>query len=719
MIRTCVFLTLLFLLVGTKANTQTDEPARPNLAFVTYMLWDSQQYSTPMLVNSIRHWGGEYRDCPIYVVMADPKLNVARLQGKNVEFIPLTLDRMFLYYPFAAKAFAAAKVEELTAGKFKTLVWLDPGTMILQPPREYDLKEGSAAAVAPVHFINTAQAENEPVDAFWGPIYNRCNLDPRKAFTVETFVDCKKVRTWLNCGMFSVRPERGLFREWATILEEFIRDQDYQKAAVADRIHRTFLHQAVISSLIASRLEREEIHMLPGSYNYPLFCHDLDFTTQTGDTYKIPAGKRVGKMNDLTSIFSESLFSAHPDWIKYVPPIAEPLKTWLIDEYYNSLLVVDRIYREENSCNSYLVTTDSGSVLIDPGGAGAPESALRQLSLRSPVQAILLTHAHHDHIENIESWTKDKNLPVIGQRELVDFMAHNDRLRGFDQRRLAIQSGAPLAQNDTVMIVTPVPATILYDEQYSYECGGMHFEFFHTGGETPDQCVIWVPELKAVFIGDNYFASFPNISTLRGSPFRPPLEYIKALDKAISFEPEVVMLGHGDPLLGRENIREKLTKYRDAVQYVHDATVKGMNEGKDARTLAQEIALPTELRLPQFFGRVSWVVRGIFDGYAGWFDENPSSMYKLPPSSIDSELVRLCGGIEVLAKRALELTQSGDPVRALHMTDVALAVDPTNTSALEARLSALNYLLSQCGNWIEGNWLRYGIRTVEERLRDN
>lgn len=211
------------------------------------------------------------------------------------------------------------------------------------------MKTGFAAAVAPVTLINTGQAEDEPVDGYWGPLYKRCGLDLEKIFPVETFVDCKKVRAWLNCGMFSVRPERGLLREWAKILGEFLADEEFQRTAITDRIHRTFLHQAVISTLIVSRLERREIHMLPRGYNYPLFCHGLDFTTLTGATYKVPAHKKAKKLNDLTSVFLESLFSSHPDWINYVPPADEPLKTWLLQEYTNLLRVTDDIDREENS----------------------------------------------------------------------------------------------------------------------------------------------------------------------------------------------------------------------------------------------------------------------------------------------------------------------------------------------------------------------------------
>jgi hypothetical protein len=329
--------TLIILLgIGT-GSVRAGEADGANLAFVTYLQWDFQEPSAAMLVNSIRRWGGEYADAPIYVVLADPERTGFRLKDKKVEFVPLSLGDSIRSFPFAAKAFAAAAVEEMTAGKVGTLVWLDPGTLILGPPKEYDLKSGSAAAVSPVHLVNTGQPENEPVDAYWGPIYEKCGLDPKRIFPVETFIDCKQVRAWLNCGMFSVRPERGLLREWAKILGEFLSDKEYQRTAVTDRAHRTFLHQAVISALIVSRLERREIHMLPRGYNYPLFCHALDFTTLTGDTYQVPAHKKAKKLNDLTSVFLESLFAEHPDWIKFVPPADEPLRSWLIQEYQDFL----------------------------------------------------------------------------------------------------------------------------------------------------------------------------------------------------------------------------------------------------------------------------------------------------------------------------------------------------------------------------------------------
>ncbi len=118
----------------------------------------------------------------------------------------------------------------------------------------------------------------------------------------------------------------------------------------------------------------------------------------------------------------------------------------------------------------------------------------------------------------------------------------------------------------------------------------------HTPGETPDHLTVWIPRLKAAFIGDNYYESFPNIYTLRGTRPRWALDYVKSLDRVLALEPELVLPSHGAAIRGRDEVKRRLTKYRDAIQYVHDATVKGMNEGKDIVTLMREITLPPDAR---------------------------------------------------------------------------------------------------------------------------
>jgi hypothetical protein len=338
--KTFTLLTMVFLFTGARLNAEPAQSARrvdlQPMAFVTYIHYPYQEDAAAMLVDSIRAWGGEYRECPIYAVLTDPRASGLRLKDKNVQLVPLELDESVRNYPFAAKAYAAAKVESLIAGKAQSLAWFDPETMLLRPPREMDLKDGVSAAVAPVAFINIGQAENEPVNAYWAAIYKKCSLDPKKLFIVETKVDCKKVRAWLNCGMFAVRADRGLCREWAQVLDELLHDKEYQRTAITDAVHKTFLHQAVISTLIVSRLDRREIHMFSPGYNYPLYCHDIDFEVANG-TYRMPAHKKARKLNDLTSVFIESFFIQHLDWIRYVPPVDGPLRKWLTEEVILSM----------------------------------------------------------------------------------------------------------------------------------------------------------------------------------------------------------------------------------------------------------------------------------------------------------------------------------------------------------------------------------------------
>jgi hypothetical protein len=299
------------------------------LAFVTYVHLPYQQNAARALVECVRTWGGEYRESPIYVVVTDPDYLASGLEDKNVTRVPIEVAEPVKSFPYAVKARAAAAVEKLVAGKVRSLAWFDPETLLFGPPREMDLGEGTAAAVAPVQFINTGQPPDEPVDAYWGGIYRRVGLDPARVFTVETRVDLRTVRAYLNCGMFSVRPERGLLREWAELQDALLGDAGYMKAAITDGIHQVFLHQAIITSLLVARLERREIRFFSKAYNYPLFCHGLDFSPGTGGSFRVPADTRPGKLNDLATAFYEGLFRQHADWEELIPPADEPLRSWL------------------------------------------------------------------------------------------------------------------------------------------------------------------------------------------------------------------------------------------------------------------------------------------------------------------------------------------------------------------------------------------------------
>jgi alkyl sulfatase BDS1-like metallo-beta-lactamase superfamily hydrolase len=368
--------------------------------------------------------------------------------------------------------------------------------------------------------------------------------------------------------------------------------------------------------------------------------------------------------------------------------------------------------------NTFMIVTRDGNVVVDTSIAAAAPAHKRALTAVNggPIKAIILTHAHGDHTGGVAQW-KQPGTEIIAQRLHEEFMAYQLRLRGYFARSNAAQFGIGAAGGGAVgaAAASPVPPTVLFEDRYSFELGGVRFDLLHTPGETPDHLTVWIPEFKAAFIGDNFYESFPNLYTLRGTETRKALDYVESLNTVLALEPELVLPSHGPVIRGRDEVRQQLTRYRDAILYVHDATVKGMNEGKSVLTLMREITLPPALDVGESYGKLTWSVRGIYEGYVGWYDGNVSTMFG-PPSQAYGEVVTLAGGPDVVAARAQQLVAT-DAMRALYLTDMALVVDARHRPALEARLAALRWLDTHSNNSNERGWLAAGIRDAEARLK--
>ena len=387
--------------------------------------------------------------------------------------------------------------------------------------------------------------------------------------------------------------------------------------------------------------------------------------------------------------------------------------------------VADGIWLSEGLSNSYLVVTPAGRVVINTGmGFEAPVHKRNFDAVDAgPVRYILLTQAHVDHVGGVDRF-REAGTEIIAQANNRACQEDDARIHAFRVAHSApfFPTAVGKAEKHLGVQARPEP-TITFADRYAFDLGGVRFELLSTpGGETLDSMCIWLPDRRVAFVGNVFsalFGHFPNLVTLRGDRYRFALPFVDAVDRVLALEPELLLTGHFGPIRGAAVVRAELTRVRDAVQYVHDATVQGMNDGKDVCTLMREIRLPPELEVGEGYGCVSWSVRAIWEGYAGWFHQRSTTeLYPEPVSDVYPDIVELAGGAAVVAERARRRLAEGDAVAAIHLSEMALTAEPQSRPALEAYLEAHEHLLAERGgrNFWETGWLRHQIERTRRAL---
>lgn len=270
-----------------------------------------------LVLESLRTFGGPLADCQAWIYLPDPDNVEGKLLGiGGLEFHPLEIPAECPPYPFMEKVYACYQAE-LTAGEdIDSLIWLDLGCLVVNPPLLYELSSDFDVSFRPVHHTNVGSATAEPPDSFWNGIYQALEIDD-VPFTVESFADQKILRPYFNTHNFSVRPQIGIYQAWWDYFHRIVNDIEFQSNACGDQLHKIFLHQAILSGLIMKMLDFERIRILPATYNYPLNLQD-----------EIPAERQVKVLNELVTPVYEDM-SIHPhDLDGFV--VHEPLRSWLI-----------------------------------------------------------------------------------------------------------------------------------------------------------------------------------------------------------------------------------------------------------------------------------------------------------------------------------------------------------------------------------------------------
>ena len=376
--------------------------------------------------------------------------------------------------------------------------------------------------------------------------------------------------------------------------------------------------------------------------------------------------------------------------------------------------------------NAYLLTTQDGRVVVNTGMGfeGPVHRANFDAVDTSPVRYVIFTQGHYDHVGGLDS-LRDPQTTVVAQANWRRWRDDNERLLPYRARRSAFAFNETLAAGITkiqkrfgagVAAQSTPSVDIEVDDTLTLSVGGRELQLLATpGGETTDSMVVWLPAEGVCLCGNVFGALFghiPNLVTMRGDRYRDALTVIESVERVRDLRPEVLLTGHFGPIVGATRIAAELNRLREAIQYVHDETVAGMNAGKDVHTLMREITLPAELEVGQGYGKVAWDVRAIWENYSGWFHHRSTTeLYDVPRSAINRDLIELAGA-DALVARAQRHLDGGENLQAIHLAETVADVEPNHAGARAVLATAHRHLRDASENFWETAWLTKQLESL-------
>ena len=369
--------------------------------------------------------------------------------------------------------------------------------------------------------------------------------------------------------------------------------------------------------------------------------------------------------------------------------------------------------------NSYLLTTTDGRIVVNTGMGF--ESVVHRANFDAvstdPVRYIIITQGHYDHVGGIDT-LRDEKTEVVAQANWQSWRDDNERLLQYRIARSAFAFSGRLS--DGIAAITrrfgkklpaqsAATADITVEDTLTLELGGRRLELIATpGGETTDSMVVWLPDERICLCSNTFgpvFGHIPNLVTMRGDRYRDALSVIDTIERVRALAPRILLTGHFEPIIGAELIDAELIRLRDAVGYVHDQTVAGMNAGTDVRTLMAQISLPDHLQVGEGYGKVSWDVRAIWENYSGWFHHRSTTeLYPVGADAVSADLVELAGADAITARARQHLTD-GRTLHAIHLAETVTHAQAEHAEARAILHEAHQQLLAASVNFWERAWL--------------
>ncbi|WP_028660979.1 alkyl/aryl-sulfatase [Nocardioides insulae] len=396
--------------------------------------------------------------------------------------------------------------------------------------------------------------------------------------------------------------------------------------------------------------------------------------------------------------------------------------------------VVPGVYqvRGMDLSNISFIEGETGVIVIDPlisvETAAAALALYREHRGDRPVTGVIYTHSHVDHFGGVKGVTTQEDVdagrvPVLAPEGFVEHAVSENVYAGTAMGRRAGYMygaalprsaegalGAGLGQTTSTGTVTFIAPTLEITTTGQEEVvDGVRIVFqMAPGTEAPSEMLFYFPDFKALCAAEDATHNLHNLLTLRGAVVRDPHVWAKYLTETIdlfSSDIEVVFASHHWPTWGNGRVVEFLSLQRDLYAYLHDQTLRMLNQGLTGPEIAEQIVLPPALEnswsTRGYYGSVSHNVKAIYQRYLGWFDGNPAHLWEHPPAEKAKRYLQLGGGADAVLANGQAAFDSGDFRWAAEVLSHVVFAEPGHDAArglLADTLEQLGYG-SENGTW--------------------
>jgi len=417
-----------------------------------------------------------------------------------------------------------------------------------------------------------------------------------------------------------------------------------------------------------------------------------------------------------------------------------------LNQIHGLFKVTDRVYqvRGFDLSNVTIIEGDTGLIVIDPlissQTAKAALDLYRQHRGSKPVVAVIYSHSHADHFGGVrgvvdEADVKSGKVKIFAPSGFMEHAVSENVIAGNAMsRRAQYMYGALLPVSEKGQVdtglgkgistgsITLIAPTDSIDKPLDKRViDGVEIVFQLTPGtEAPSEMNMYFPQFRMLNIAENVTHNMHNLYTLRGAAIRDAVawsSYIEESRDMFAARSDVLIAQHHWPKWGSANIDEMLRKQRDLYKFIHDQSVRLLNQGFTPREIAEQVKLPPSLAnewsARGYYGTLSHNTKAVYQKYMGWYDANPANLNPLPPAESAKQTVEYMGGARAVIDRARKDFEAGNYRWVAEVMNQVVFADPTN---MEARALAAD-ALEQLGYQSESATWRNAYLTGAQELR--